>query len=383
MDFCSRVATSALVLMLAVVSASAQELTSEVNGRIVSGRDGQPLTLVEVSLFGTSFVTVTGDDGAFRMTGVPAGNYVLQTTIVGYRTIRQDFTLAAGETKRFEVALAPSTITLSDSTVVTADPFDVPESSAAGFTLEGDERKNLAGVLADDPLRAVQSVPGVTSNDDFSSEFSVRGAPFDRVGLYLDGVLLHSPFHTTDGQADNGSLTILNGDLSEDMTLFEGAWPVRYSDRTAGILAVETREGSRQEIRTQVSASASNASVVAEGPLNESGRGSWLVSLRKSYLQYIVNRIDFGDQPPLAFGFTDGEGRLDYDLTPKLALSLNFLDGSSSVDRSRFRDELGPTTLMTSGFHFALVNLGSRYVTPRLLLTSHLAWSRENGNVAN
>src|SRR5204862_3766912 len=123
------------------------------------------------------------------------------------------------------------------------------QQSAASFTLQGDERKNLASVLADDPLKAVESVPGVTSNNDFSSEFSLRGAPFSRIGLYLDGILLHAPFHTTDGQADNGSLTIFNGDLTDDITLYQGAWPVRYSNRTAGILAVESREGSRQEIQ--------------------------------------------------------------------------------------------------------------------------------------
>ena len=139
---------------------------------------------MHVELIGTSFTAVTGDDGTFTMATVPAGHFELQTSVVGYRPITEEFTLAAGERKTFEVTLTPSTLTLTESTVVTADPFDVPESSAAGFTLQGDERKNLASVLADDPLRAVQSVPGVTSNDDFSSEFSVRGAPFDRIGLY-------------------------------------------------------------------------------------------------------------------------------------------------------------------------------------------------------
>src|SRR6185369_17840172 len=98
------------------------------------------------------------------------------------------------------------------------------ETNSAAITLECEERKNLASVLADDPLRAVQSLPGVTSNNDFDSEFSLRGAPFDRVGLYLDGILLHSPFHTTDGQSGDGSLTIFDGDMTEDMTLYEGAW---------------------------------------------------------------------------------------------------------------------------------------------------------------
>src|SRR5678815_3709845 len=98
-----------------------------------------------------------------------------------------------------------------------------------------------------------------------------------------------------------------------------------------------------------------------EGPLGSKQRGSWLVAFRKSYLQYILNRIDFGDQAPLAFGFTDGEARLTYDLTPRHTLSLSDIEGSSGVDRAQFRDELGVNTVMTSGFRFSLLNLGSRY----------------------
>src|SRR6058998_3248202 len=130
------------------------------------------------------------------------------------------------------------------------------------------------------------------------------------------------------------SLTIFNGDLTEDMTLYEGAWPVRYSDRTAGILAVETRQGSRRNIQGRFSASASNAGLLLEGPLGKTKRGSWLAAFRKSYLQYIIDRIDFGDQAPFVFGFTDGQARLDYDLTPGHALSVSYLGGSSSVDRT-------------------------------------------------
>jgi hypothetical protein len=373
------------VVLVALFSPSvrAQGQTGEVSGRIVSARDGEALGLAQVVLVGTALTGVTDSTGTFRIAGVPAGAYTLQASVVGYRVIEQTFTLAPGEAKTFEITLTPNTITLTDSTVVTADPFTEPQESAAGFTLQGDEQKNLASVLSDDPLRAVQSAPGVTANDDFSSAFSVRGAPFDRIGLYLDGILLHSPFHTVDGIADNGSLTVFNGDLTDDLTLYQGAWPVRYSDRTAGVLAIDTRQGTREELRTQVSASASNVSVLAEGPLTKSKRGSWLFDFRKSYLQYILNRIDLGDQPPLAFGFTDGEARMDYDLTSRHAISVTYLDGTSAVDRTRFQAKLGPNTVMTSGFRFTMVNLGSRYATRRLLLSSHVAMSRESGTVDN
>ena len=381
-------------LVFATVMVAAQD-TGEVKGRVTSSRNNEPLGLVEVQLqipdtatsatSNTMFRAVTGQDGTFSITGVPAGNYVLRTTTVDYYLIRQEFTLAAGESKNFDVVLTSSTDQRKDTVEVSAGTFGItPEVAAAAITLEGEERKNLASVLADDPLRAVQGLPGVTSNNDFDSEFSLRGAPFDRIGLYLDGVLLHAPFHTTDAQSGDGSLTIFNGDMTDDMTLYEGAWPVRYSDRTAGILAVDTREGNRQQIQGRLQASASNAGGLFEGPLGQKGRGSWIVSFRKSYLDYILNRIDFGDQPPLAFGFTDGEARLTYDLTPKHTISLSDVEGASGVDRTQFQSELGPNTVMTSGFRYSLLNLGSRYApSQRVLITNHLAWSRERGDVEN
>ena len=159
-------------------------------------------------------------------------------------------------------------------------------------------------------------------------------------------------------QSGDGSLTIFNGDMTDDMTLYEGAWPVRYSDRTAGILAVDIREGNRQEFQGRLEASASNAGGLFEGPLGKKQRGSWIVSFRKSYLDYILNRIDFGDQPPLAFGFTDGEARLTYDLTSKHTISLSDVEGASGVDRTHFQSELGPNTVMTSGFRFSAAQPG-------------------------
>jgi len=386
-----------LALLFVAVIGAAQVETGEVRGRVVSSRDNEPLSLAQVQIQDAASLNtnvsntniplraVTGADGTFSITGVPPGSYVLQTTTVGYYLVHQEFTIGAGESKNFDVVLTSSMDQRKDTVVVSGGAFGVaPVAAASSITLQGEERKNLASVLADDPLRAVQSLPGVTSNNDFDSEFSLRGAPFDRIGLYLDGVLLHSPFHTTDGQSGDGSLTIFNGDMTDDMTLYEGAWPVRYSDRTAGILAVDTREGNRQQIQGRLEASASNAGALFEGPLGKKQRGSWIVSFRKSYLDYILNRIDFGDQPPLTFGFTDGEARLTYDLTSKHTISLSDVEGASGVDRTPFRSELGLNTVMTSGFRFSLLNLGSRYApNERVLITNHLAWSRERGDVEN
>src|SRR5689334_18492011 len=171
-----------LALLFAAAIGVGQSETGEVRGRVVSSRDNEPLSLVQVQLqdaasgTNTPLRAVTAPDGTFSIPSVPAGNYVLQTTTVGYYLVRQEFTLGAGESKNFDVALTSSMDRRKDTVEVSGGAFGVaPVAAASSITLQGEERKNLASVLADDPLRAVQSLPGVSSNNDFDSEFSLRG----------------------------------------------------------------------------------------------------------------------------------------------------------------------------------------------------------------
>jgi hypothetical protein len=211
----------------------------------------------------------------------------------------------------------------------------------------------------------------------------MRGAGFTRIGVYLDGILLHEPFHMVEGQGQFGSLTVFNGDILDRITLYEGAWPVRYSDRTAGIVNVDTRDGNRKQTSFRVSASASNAGMLAEGPLGKGHRVTWMATVRKSYFQYLLDRIQTG-LPSLAFGFTDAQGKLTFDLTPKHTISLNIFEGKSALDRSSARSKLGVNSLMLSDYHFTLANLASHYApSASFFVTSRVAWTRERGSASN
>jgi hypothetical protein len=63
--------------------------------------------------------------------------------------------------------------------------------------------KNLAGVISGDPLRAVQAMPGVVSDDDFNSRCSIGGSDYSRAGVHLDDILMHQPFHQVEGASDS------------------------------------------------------------------------------------------------------------------------------------------------------------------------------------
>src|SRR5215472_3562814 len=286
---CSSPMKASVLLLLGAALLPAQP-AAEVRGNVVDARGGEPLSQVVVQLVGSVYRATTGSDGRFRLTDITPGDYVLNVSTVGYHLVKKPFHLDPGETKDFEVILSPETFRQTDSVSVQASPFEpARQDSPSTLVLGGNDAKNLASVLADDPLRAVQGLPGVSSNNDFDARFSIRGADYSRIGLFLDGVLLHSPFHMLQGQALQGSATAFNADMVEAMELHEGAFPERFEDRTAGILDVRTRDGSRDGLSLRATASASNAGVMLEGPFHKK-RGSWIVGVRKSYLQYIFER---------------------------------------------------------------------------------------------
>jgi hypothetical protein len=364
---------------LALLPAAAQT-AGEIHGGIADARGGEALANVQVQLAGTAYRTVSDAGGRFAIGGILAGDYTLNVSTVGYHLAKHAFHLDAGESKEFRVALAPDTLRQTEKVQAKADPFETARAdSPDALTLAGNDAKNLGSVLADDPLRAVQSLPGVTSDNDFDARFSLRGADYSRIGLYVDGVLLHAPFHMLQGQSTPGSATAFNGDMVDQMELHEGAFPSRFGDRSAGVLDIDTRDGNRDATTFRAAASMSNAGFLAEGPIRKGKRGSWLVALRKSYLQYILERT-FPDNS-FVFGFEDLQARFSYDLTAGNSLTFSAMESYSSLDRSSDKPNLGVNSVMEAGYHYTLVNLGWRYSpNARLSIVNHAAWMRERYN---
>lgn len=357
--------------------------SGQVTGSIVDARGGEALAKVDVQLAGTAFRTLSDPLGHFQISGLPPGDYVLNVSTVGYRLAKKPFHLNDGEAKQFDVILSPGTLTQTDSVDVKAGPFELPaQAGASPLVLAGNDLTNLASVLANDPLRAVQDLPGVSSNDDFEAKFSLRGADFSRIGIYMDGILLHSPMHTLESTQATGSESAFNGGMVESLELYEGVLPPQDSDRTAGALNVNSRDGGRDAISFRGEASFSNAGFTVEGPLEKAKRGSWIVSARKSYLQYLIDRI--GIDTSLVFGLEDVQARFTYDVTPKNFVSLDILESYTDLNRSSRQATLGVNSLMLAGYDYTLAKAGWRY-TPnaKFILNTRAAWMREKSDDRN
>jgi len=361
-------------LFCATLAASA----GTISGTVVDARGGEPLASVAVRIEpGSDRRTQTNAAGKFQIPDLSEGDYTLSIEAVGYHTLKRPFHLAADQNEAFEIVLSADNLRRTEHVDVSAGPFETArQDSPSTLTLAGNDIKNLGSVLADDPLRAVQGLPGITSDNDFDARFSIRGADFSRIGLYLDDILLHEPFHMIQGQNVTGSGAAFNGDMVQDMELHEGAFPERFGDRSAGILDVHTREGNRDAFSFRIEASLSNAGVILEGPLGKHKKGSWLVGARKSYLQYLISQLS-STENALVFGIEDTQARFTYDLTPRNNISFYLLESYSSLNRST-APNLGINSLGTAAYNYTLANLGWRYTpTDKLALVSHAAWMRE------
>jgi hypothetical protein len=123
---------------------------------------GEGLRKVRVVLQGADLQTVTDDEGRFRFEAVTPGNYTLYVSTIGYRLLKREISVGEGQNAEAIFLLGQEPATIQKTVNVTAPVFEeVEKASISQIARNRTEIKNLAGVLIDDPLRSVQSLPGV------------------------------------------------------------------------------------------------------------------------------------------------------------------------------------------------------------------------------
>jgi hypothetical protein len=363
--------TLAFLLFLAVLTPDGSP--AGVEGRVVDAKTGEPIAKAVVAVRDHQRETVTDAAGRFRLAELPAGSVELVVTTVGYGLDRRTVAVGGPEV---EIRLTQEALRRTEEVAVTTAPFDPPDLAApAAQILEGTELKNLAQVLVDDPLRSVQALPGVVASDEFEATFAVRGMGFANVGLYIDGVLMSAPFHTIRDVNDGYSLTLVNGDVVDSVTLLAGSAPARYGERTGSVLGLKLREGSREEFFGRASLGATGVYATLEGPLGAGKKASWLVSARKSYLDYVLDRLDTSG---FVLGYYDVTARLAYQPSPSQTFAIGLLHGRSHWRNTE--DDRGPTSEDTADAGTDLLTLKHRFLpSSRTWLDTVAFVSRETG----
>jgi hypothetical protein len=346
--------------------------TGIIRGTVVDTLGGAPLGRVAVRLQSSGQKTITDDQGRFELDGVAEGQQELYVSAVDFILVKRPVTVTAGTVIEVTIALAEGTGTYAESvTVVGTSPARADPVVAAEQTLRSAELQQLRGVLANDPLRAVQVLPGVATGDDFKSQFSVRGAGVKQMNFIFEGISTPFLLHTVQQSYNSGSVAMVNGDVLDEVSLSNGSYPQRYGNRTGAELEFHMREGSRERIKSHLAVSAIDASAVVEGPLGASRQGSWLFSARKSYLNLLVDHLY--PNRNLTFGFSDIQAKLVDDVNARHQLQLAVTAGQSRLDLASTAVQY-PDGLTNADNKTGVAVLAWRYLpSSRFNLTQRLA----------
>jgi outer membrane receptor protein involved in Fe transport len=331
-------------VVLAVAAAAAGSTGGTVRGRVVD-RDGAPVVSATVAILDSGFEAVTGVDGSFEFVEVPAGEYLIEARGKGFATAPVErITVAEANTTELVFQLEPVPLR---EIVVTSSVSILREEPVATVSLDREQIMELPH-FGDDLYRAISVLPG-TSGGDISGRFNVRGGLHEEVLVTFDDQELLEPFHLKDFQ---GVFSVLDPEMIGGVELVPGGFTSEYGDRMTGVLDMTARRPAQTTASIGISLTTAWANT---GGRFAEGRGRWLGSARRGYLDYILDHVeeDEDDGAPPDPRYWDAFAMIGYDLSLRHSVSAQVLFADDDLIFEE--DEIDEITDVTTGY-------GSRYL---------------------
>ena len=306
--------------------AQAETRTGTVKGQVADRATRQPLAGANILVQGLELGTIADEAGRFAIPRVPAGVHLVQVSMIGYQAvIRTDVVVRPRRITSLEVELEERALSMGE-TVVTADYFaEVDEQTVSTVNFSREEIRRAPGA-AGDISRLLQSLPAVNMASDDRNDLIVRGGSPAENLVIIDNIEIPNINHFPTQGASGGPIGLLNTDLIDDVNFSAGGFSAEYGDRMSSVMDVDLREGNRDELDGQANLDMGGAGFVFEAPL-ATGRGSWLVSGRRSYLELIVDAIGTGAVPR----YSDVQAKAVYDLSQTHQLGALVLAGWDEI----------------------------------------------------
>ena len=325
-DYMNRLLIQLLLLCLTV-----QAQAADISGFVRDAADGESLPFASVYLKDQNWGGMTNESGYYAIAGVPPGRFTLVVSMVGYGVYQEEIEIADQDIVR-DIRLSEQAIQLGD-TVIEADREEVEsfDISPSRTTLQVRELKIAPAAIEADPIRTIQTLPGVATLSDFSVGLYVRGGTPDQNLILLDGTDVYNASHMF------GLFSTFPADAAKSTELLRGGYPAKYGGRLSSVLNVITNEGNKEQVEVDGGLSLLASRMTVQGPAL---KGSWLVSARRTHLDPVMAVArDALEAKALGYNFYDLQGKTHQVLSHSDQLTVAAYTGQDNL-LYRF-DELG------------------------------------------
>ena len=320
-----------LLLLTLFISVPAFSQNAVITGSVKDKNTQAPLVGVSIVVEGSDpFVgTVSGEDGNFSLATNP-GSYTIKASYIGYEDLRKfNVVLTSGNATVMNLELTEASTTLGTVEVIAGSSAAVAtvETPLSTQSLSTEEIKSNPGGNFD-ISKVIQSLPGVSSSvGGVRNDIIIRGgAPNENV-YYLDGIEVPVINHFTTQGSAGGPQGILNVSFIEDVNLSTSGFHSRYDNPLSAVFQFKQREGNRERIQGNLRLSGTEFAATFDGPI--SPKTTFLVSARRSYLQYFFQLIDL----PIRPDYWDFQFKISHHLNDKTTLTAL---GLSAIDKFSF-----------------------------------------------
>ncbi|MDP2541424.1 TonB-dependent receptor [Tenacibaculum discolor] len=306
------------ILLLLFPSLVFAQKTATVKG-IITNKFNTPIEGVAISYLSKG--TTTDANGMYQFT-IPIRKTVTVTfTHVSYKTLVKKFTSRGKRNFNFSPILQIKSEELEEVIVKNQ------QKEAQGITkIKTKKVKNILGANAG-VENILMTLPGVSNNNELSTQYNVRGGNFDENLVYVNGIEVYRPFLIRSGQQEGLSFT--NPHMIQNINFSAGGFQAKYGDKLSSVLDITYRKPTNFGVQLDLSLLGGSFTIEDTFANNKL---SAIVGVRYRDNSLFVNskqtEINFRPQ------FTDVQSFLSYQATNKL--TLNFL-GNFSLNNYNYK----------------------------------------------
>jgi hypothetical protein len=266
--------------------------TAEVYGRVRTDK-AFAVELMNVAVKGFPGGTTTNKKGFYSLKILADTTVTLVFSHIEYKTITKTIRLKKGE--RYKLNVMPE----KDITIL--QTVNIRNEEKRHLSIMRLNPKNLAVIptTSGGVESIIKTMPGVVSNNEMSSQYSVRGGNFDENLVYVNDIEIYKPQLIRSGAQEG--LSFINSDMVEAVSFSAGGFEARYGDKMSSVLDIKYRRP--RSFSTTFSASLLGSSAHVEGT-NKNKRFTYSTGLRYKTSRYLLNSLDTkGEYFPSYFDF--------------------------------------------------------------------------------
>ena len=304
-------AIAALLFILVSISAFGQKHV-KITG-YVRDADGSPLELVLVQIKNTLNGAMTNEKGYYSITTSPGDSVAVIFSCLGYNKAERILP-SLQQDMRLNVQMNYTSIELGE-VMATA----IRKQTGTLQTLDADRVKLLPDPAGGSIESLVVTFAGVSSSNELSSQYSVRGGSYDENIVYVNGLEVFRPLLIRSGQQEG--LSFINPDLTEAVNFAAGGFEARYGDKMSSVLDITYKKPKLFEGSASASLLGANAYVGSS-----IGKFTQITGVRYKTGRSLLKTMDTDAeyQPD----FVDLQSYMTYQLAPKW--EVNFLGNLAS-----------------------------------------------------